>query len=324
MKNITILALHNTIATTVFGPMDIFFQAGLLWNHINGILPKPLFKVNIASIDGQPVKCLNNVMIQPHQSIESVKKTDLILIPSITDIEKTIEYNAPTIKWLQNHYERGASIASVCTGAFLLAQTGLLDGKTATTHWGFVDQFKRMYPKINLKSERLITDEENIYCAGALGSGIDLSLYLIEKFYGHEIAVQCSKSLIHDMDRSSQSPYKVFQFQKNHPDEIIKTSQQWIEDHFSEKIDINRVCKVHGLSRRTFERRFKKATGDPPLLYLQRTRVEAAKRLLETDNCTFGEICYKVGYEDSAHFRKVFKKHTGVLPTEYQKKFAII
>ncbi|MBU0992751.1 MAG: helix-turn-helix domain-containing protein [Proteobacteria bacterium] len=321
MKNITILAIHNTIATTVLGPMDVFFQAGQLWNYINGIPLTPFFKVEIATVDGNPVKCLNNVFLKPHRAIDEVEKTDLVIIPSITDIEKALQYGKDTLDWLEYHHNQGASIASVCTGAFLLAETGLLNGKTATTHWGFVKLFKEMYPKVNLRPERLITDEGNLFCAGALGAGIDLSVYLVEKICGHEIAIQCSKALIHDMGRSSQAPYTVFQFQKNHPDEAIQLSQQWIEKNYAHEMDIGRVARIHGMSRRTFERRFKKATGDTPLLYVQRTRVEAAKRILETNNGTFDEICYQVGYEDSSHFREVFKKHTGLLPSEYQKKF---
>jgi transcriptional regulator GlxA family with amidase domain len=301
--------------------MDVFFQAGQLWNHINGIPLTPFFRVEIVSFDGNPVKCLNNVSLQPHRSISEVEKTDLIIIPSITDIDKTIRYGSESLKWLLTHYEKGASIASVCTGAFFLAETGLLDGKTATTHWGFVDLFRQMYPGINLKPERLITDEGDLYCAGALGAGIDLSVYLVEKYCGHEVAIQCSKALIHDMGRSSQAPYSVFQFQKKHADEAIKIAQKWIENNYAKDIDINLVSKIHGMSRRTFERRFKKATGDTPLSYLQRTRVEAAKRFLEKKAGTFDEICYRVGYEDSSHFREVFKRHTGLLPSEYQNKF---
>jgi len=321
MKKITILALRNTFASTVMGPMDVFFLSGQLWNYIHGLPLTPFFEVEIASFDGKPVKCLNNVFIQPHRAIEDVKKTDLILIPSITDIEKTIKYGAQGLQWLQHHYRKGASIASVCTGAFFLAETGLLNEKTATTHWGYVDLFKQMYPRVNLKPERLITDEGDLFCAGALGAGVDLPVYLVEKYCGHEVAIQCSKSLIHDMGRSSQAPYTVFQFQKNHTDERIKIVQQWIEDHYAEEIDFDRVSKNFGMSRRTFERRFKKASGDTPLVYLQRTRVETAKKMLEAQNETFDEISCHSGYENSSHFREIFKKYTGLLPTEYQKKF---
>ncbi len=321
MKKISILALHNTIATSVIGPMDVFVQTGLLWNYINNLEPEPLFEVEIVSMDGLPVRCLNNVLLQPHGSINDVSDADLILISCVIDIEKTLKYNSEIIAWLQHKYEMGASIASVCTGAFLLAETGLLDGKTATTHWGFVDEFKQRYPNIILKPDRLITDEGDLYCSGAMHSGIDLAMYLVEKQYGHEVAVQCSKSLLHDMGRESQAPYTVFQFQKKHRDGKIKTAQQWIEDNYADEINIDKIAKIHNMSRRSFERRFKKATGDTPLVYLHRTKVEAAKRFLESEKWTFDEISFRLNYENSCFFRKVFKKHTGLLPSEYQQKF---
>ena len=321
---VTILALYNTTGTSVMGPMDVFFHAGKLWNHINGLKPTPYFDVEIATVDGKPVKCINNVMIQPHCSIHDVQETDLIMVACIANFRKTIEYNEKALEWLRHKYRQGAEIASVCTGTFFLAATGLLDGKTATTHWGFVDLFRKMFPNVHLKPERLITDEGDLYCSGALYSGVDLSVYLIQKYCGHEVAVQCSKTLIHDMDRNSQAPYAVLGFQKKHKDEKIKIVQQWIEDNFLEKVDFDEVAKTNGMSRRTFERRFKKATGDTPLLYLQRTKVETARRLLEEQFLTFDEICYRLGYENSNSFREVFRKHTGLLPTEYQKKFRIV
>jgi transcriptional regulator GlxA family with amidase domain len=321
MKKITILAVRNTFASTIMGPMDVFFQAGRVWNHIHGLPIKPFFEVELVSIDGKPVKCLNGVEIKPHRSIDEVKDTDLILIPSLTDIEKTIKYGSAIIQWLKDRYRRGASMAAVCTGPFFLAETGLLDDKTATTHWGYIDLFRQRYPRVNLKPERLITDEGDLYCSGGLGAGMDLPIYLVEKFCGRQVAIQCSKSLIHDMGQRSQVPYSVFQFQKNHGDEGIKITQQWIENNYTREVDFDIVSKKHGMSRRTFERRFKKATGETPLVYLQLTRVEAAKRILETKGGTFDEICHQVGYETSSYFREIFKKHTGLLPTEYQKKF---
>ncbi len=315
------MALHNTIATTVIGPMDVFFQAGNLWNFIHGQPLTPYFEVEILSEDGQAVKCLNQVMLSPHRAIKDVKETDLIIIPSISDAAKTIDYGRDILQWLLQQHAHGASIASVCTGAFFLAATGLLDRKTATTHWGFVDQFRQMFPLVRLKPERLITDEGTLYCAGALGAGIDLAIYLVEKYCGREVALQCSKALIHDIGRHSQHPYSVFQFQKKHADKAVKRAQQWIEENYTEQINLNAIAQTYGMSRRTFERRFKKATGDTPLLYLQRTRVEAAKRMLETHCGTFETISFGVGYENSSHFRELFKKHTGLLPSEYQRRF---
>ena len=318
---VTILALHNTTGTSVMGPMDVFFHAGKLWNYIHDLTPTPYFDVEIAGIDGNAVKCINNVMIQPHCSIDDVQQTDLIVVACIANFEKTIRYGAKALEWLRHCYGQGAEIASVCTGGFFLAATGLLDGKTATTHWGFVEPFKRMFPKVHLKPELLITDEGDLYCSGALYSGVDLSIYLVEKYCGHSVAVQCAKTLVHSMNREFQTPYAAFRLQTKHNDAKIKIAQQWIEKNYMGQFDLDQLAKRCGMSRRTFERRFKNATGDTPLAYLQRMRVETAKRLLENHMLSFDEICYQVGYENSCFFRKVFKKYTRMLPSEYQKTF---
>jgi transcriptional regulator GlxA family with amidase domain len=281
----------------------------------------PYFDVEIVAEKKGPIKCLNNILVQPHKTIEDVKKTDLIIISSITNREINPTYNPTTIRWLKNQHRRGASIASVCTGAFLLAETGLLDGKNATTHWGFIELLKKKYPKVNVQPEKLITDEGTLYCAGALSAGIDLSIYLVEKYCGHEVAIQCSKALMHDMGRQSQAPFSLLHFQKKHGDEAILAVQLWLEKNLAQPINMNDVAHNQGMSRRTFERRFKKATGDTPLFYLQKIRVEAAKKMVEMENVTFDEISYRTGYQNSCHFREIFRKHTGLLPSQYERYF---
>ncbi|MGV7224243.1 MAG: GlxA family transcriptional regulator [Nitrospinales bacterium] len=323
MKKISILALDNAISSSVMGSMDIFCQAGLTWNYFFGKDPASYFEVEIVTQDGKPVTCLNKVKIYPHRAAAEVKSTDVIIISSFSDFE-TLTTNKGIIDWLKEHHNNGTTIASICVGSFLLAETGLLDGKIATTHWGFAGEFKQRYPLIELRPERLITDEGKLLCSGACSSYIDLSMYLIERYCGRKVAMECSKTMLHDFGRSSQSPYMVFQFQKEHSDSRIIEAQEWIEANYMENTNINSLAQNHGMSQRAFERRFKSATGDTPLLYLQRVRVETAKRFLETDNQTFNEITYKVGYEDSSFFRKIFKKHTGLLPKEYRKKFQVL
>lgn len=321
MKKVTILAMYNTMASTVVGPMDVFYQAGVMWNYFNGQKLSPYFEVKVVTTNGEPFKCLSGIRMMPEGSIHDVRKSDLIVISSILDIDKTLRIQSDVIDWLKSHYRRGCHIASICTGAFVLAETGLLDGKTATTHWGFADQFRKRYPQIALKPERLITDEGDLFCSGGYNAGTDLSLYLVEKYCGHDVALQSSKSVISDIGRTSQAPYAIFQYQKDHNDNRILTVQEWIENNFDQTFNYDQLARNYGMSRRTFERRFKTATGDTPLIYQQRLRVEAAKRLLEDGNRSFDEITYQVGYEDSSSFRKVFLKQTGLRPTEYQKKF---
>jgi transcriptional regulator GlxA family with amidase domain len=302
------------------GTMDIFSQAGFTWNYIMGFTPDPYFEVEIVTQEGKPVKCFNNAEIHPHRAAEDVESTDLIIISSVSDFEP-LASNRKAINWLKYHYTRGTTIGSICVGSFLLAETGLLDGKTATTHWGFAHEFQRRYPQIHLRPRQLITDEGNLLCSGSCNSYIDLSVYLIERYCGSNVAVECSKTMIHDYARSSQAPYIVFQHKKDHGDPQVVAVQKLIEENYSDNFDADTIARDHGMSRRTFERRFKKATEDTPFMYIQRVRVEVAKQLLETGFQTFEEISYRVGYEDSNFFRKVFIKHTGLRPKEYKMKF---
>lgn len=320
MNKITILALDNAIASSVFGTMDIFCQAGLTWNYILNKDPVSYFEVAIVTQDGLHATCLNQVKIYPHQAAADIKTTDVIIVSSFSDFN-TLETNKGVVGWLRKHYKKGTTIASICVGSFLLAETGLLDGKIATTHWGFAGEFQKRYPQIELRPERLITEDENLICSGACSSYIDLSMYLIDRYCGREVAMECSKTMLHDFGRSSQSPYMVFLFQKDHGDSRILEAQEWIEKNYMKNINIHLLSKKFGMSQRAFERRFRKATGDSPLFYIQRVRTEAAKRYLETGNQTFNEITYKVGYEDSSFLRKIFKNHTGLLPKEYRGKF---
>jgi transcriptional regulator GlxA family with amidase domain len=321
MKKVTFLALRNAMASAITGPMDVFYQAGVMWNYFHGQELTPFFDVKLVTTTGEPFKCLSGVRIVPHGSIHNVVETDLIVVSSILDIDRILRFQGEAIEWLRDYYGRGTHIATICSGAFVLAETGLLDGKTATTHWAFAEQFKNRYPQVKLKPDRLITDEGDLFCSGGYNAGIDLSLYLVEKYCGHEVALQSSKSVISDIGRITQAPYAVFQHQKNHRDEQILAVQEWIENNFDKSFNYDNLAGNIGMSRRTLERRFKTATGETPLTYQQGIRVEAAKHMMEDGNRSFDEITYRVGYEDSSSFRKVFIKQTGLRPTEYRKKF---
>lgn len=321
-KKVTILGLYNSMATTIIGPMDILNQAGRLWNRVSRTPATPFFDVSIASADGQPIKATNRVLIQPHSSIADVDQTDLIVIASATYIEQILEKNPELVPWIRHHYEQGAHVASICTGVFLLAETGLLDGKAATLHWGFTGLFRKKYPKIQLKQDQMYLDQGRLYCSAGVNAGLDLSLYLVEKFCGRQTAVQCAKTMVLDLGREIQTPYDCFLFSRDHPDSAVLQIQKWIEQHHTQAIDYDHLAAKHGLSWRSLERRFKQATGVTPLGYLQHLRVETAKHLLEEGGRTFHEITFLVGYEDISFFRKVFVRHTGLRPKEYQQRFA--
>jgi transcriptional regulator GlxA family with amidase domain len=322
MKNITILALNGSVASTITGPMDVFYLAGILYNVICGMKPTPYFKVRIATLDGKPAKCLNRFMIQPHCSLQDIEDTDLIMISALAgDVLGALNPDNELSSMLKDHYEAGSHIASVCTGAFVLASTGLLDGKTATTHWGFVDIFRHMFPQVDLRPECLVTDESDLYCSGGSNSCLDLSLHLIEKMCSREVAVQCAKAMVHDIGRFTQAPYAAFHYPKRHADHDILAAQIWIEENYSDNISIPMLAQRCAMSQRTFERRFKSATGDTPLAYLQKVRTEAAKSMLEKENATFEEVTFHVGYEDASSFRKIFQRNTGLRPRQYQQLF---
>jgi transcriptional regulator GlxA family with amidase domain len=213
-------------------------------------------------------------------------------------------------------------IGTTCTGAFFLAETGLLDGRVATTNWSFASYFQKLYPDVNLKPERILTEDNGIICSGATTSFLDLCLYIIEKFSSSKLANRCAKSLLIEPNRRSQSPYFIFDYQKNHGDEKVLVAQSYMEEKFTETISVEALASDLGISPRHFKRRFKSATGDSPLSYLQRIRIEAAKLQLETTRESIDEITWQVGYEDSNSFRKLFKKFTGLSPREYRDRFS--
>ena len=320
MKKVFFIAMHDTMAGFV-SSMDIFYQAGLMWNSIVGKEVTPFFDVKVVTTAGEPFTCRNGVRMIPDGSIYDVQDSDLIVVTSISDIDQTLQIEGEVIDWLKDRYDRGSHIATICTGAFVLAETGLIDGKTATTHWCHANKFATRYPQIKLKPERLITDEGDLFCSGGFNSGIDLTLYLVEKYCGHQVALESSKFAVSDIGRTSQMPYTIFQYQKDHRDSQILAVQDWIEDKYDQNFSYAELARHHGMSRRTLERRFKALTGDTPLTYQQRVRVEKAKRMLEDGQRSFEEITYQVGYEDSGSFRKVFIRKAGLRPTEYRDKF---
>lgn len=322
MKKVIILASEHCLFSSVGGPMDIFLQAGMLWNGILGIKPSPYFDVRIVTLDGQPVMATNQVSITPHCSIDEIDHADLIIIPS-----QGFKFGAQDgnfykkVEWLKKCYREGADLASVCTGAFALAATGLLDGKSATTHWGVAQAFKTEFPKVNLRTDLMVTDEGRIFCGGGMTADLNLTLYLINKYCGREVALQCSRCTLIDLDRISQQSYIIFIPEKNHQDLEILKIQEWIEANFNQSLSVQGLAEQATMSTRNFNRRFKAATGETAVKYLQLVRVEATKKALEDSRLSFDEISSNVGYENVSFLRRVFKKTTGLSPAEYQKKF---
>jgi transcriptional regulator GlxA family with amidase domain len=322
MYKVTILGFDQAYASAITGALDLFALAGITWQRMQGLPITPLFEVQIASLGGKPVRCINQLELNSHIAIEKVQQTDLLLIPTIGGVpEEVLGNNMALLPHIRKHFRNGADIASNCSGAFFLAEAGILDNRYATTHWGYAELFKSRYPKVKLQAHRLITHQDNIYCSGGGMAWFDLTLLLIERFCGHDIATTTAKAHVIDLSRGEQSAYASLRAKKYHQDSEILKTQEWLEAHFAEKIHISQISKHVNLSQRTFIRRFKRATEQSPLSYLQGVRIEAAKKRLEVSADSIERIVSQVGYDDLSSFTRLFKKHTGLSPSQYGKKF---
>jgi len=319
---VTILGFDQAYASAITGVLDIFGLAGVTWQRMQGLPIQPLFDVQIASLKGKSVKCINQLELNSHVAIENVVKTDLLLIPTIGgDPIEVLRNNVALLPYIRKHYALGADIASNCSGAFFLAQAGILDKRMATTHWGYAELFGQLYPQINLHIDRMITEQDNIFCSGGGMAWFDLALLLIERYAGHDIATTTAKAHVIDLSRGDQSAYASLRTKKYHQDPEVLFIQQWLEENFAQKIVVNALSTKVNLSTRTFIRRFKRATEQSPLTYLQGVRVEAAKKHLEASTHSVERIVNLVGYDDLSSFTRLFKKHTGLSPSQYGKKF---
>lgn len=320
-QNVAVLALNNSVATTIVGPQEVFSMTGILYERTQCKEPVHYFNVEIVTPDGRPVRCYNNLLLTPHCSMEECDP-DIVVVPGILNIDETLSTNELAIEWLRGLYEKNCALMAICSGSLLLAATGLLDNKVATTHWAMANDFRKRFPKVVLRPDEMITDDSGLVCSGGYDSFLDASIYMIQKFYGATVALQCSKIFLHNLGRRSQAPYAIFSAPKDHGDEEILQIQQEIGSKFASSFDFDELAKEYGMSRRTLERRFKKATGVTLLVYQQRTRVEHAKTLLESGNSSFDEISFKVGYMDNSFFRKLFIKYTSLRPREYRSLFS--
>jgi transcriptional regulator GlxA family with amidase domain len=324
MIDVTVLFLDETFSSTAVGPMEVFRHAGSLWNILAGERQTPRFTVTTASADGKAVNCDGPIQIKPAAAIKDIRKTDLIFIPTTgLSVDDVVERNAPVVPWLKRWRKRGAEIASVCSGVGLVAETGMLDGKRATTHWGLAARFREKYPRVHWMPELMVTEDHGFYCGGGVHAALDLSLYLVEKFCGHDIAMQSAKAMLIETPRAWQAGFAVVPLKTEHSDNAISSAQDWLHENFHRVFPLDAPARRVGMSLRNFVRRFKQATGDSPLIYLQKLRIAAAKRLLESDHRTMQEVSDAVGYQDVAFFRALFQRHTGVSPSAYREKFGV-
>ena len=323
MIKVVILGFEYAFATAVTGVVDLLSTAGTAWNFFQGKSLAPKFEVRLASRDGQAIQCLNAMTLQAHCSFADIGQADVIIVPSIGgQVDVALRRNPDMVTLLQHYYDQGCLITSNCTGAFFLAEAGILDGRKATTHWAHVDAFRMRYPKVQLVPEQLITTDGQVFCSGGGTSWFDLGLYLIELFIDHETAVESAKAMIIDTGRHSQLSYFAANQNKYHNDETVKAVQEWLDENYAEDFSLAWLAEQNAMSPRTLIRRFKSATGESPLDYLQTVRIEVAKKMLEMSAQTIAEITQNVGYEDVSSFSKMFKRRVGFSPREYRGRFS--
>lgn len=319
MKNISILVPETAVAEGVTGPRYLFTTAN---QFLLAAGKDPLFKVQL--VGGQKeVKVQDGVYsITTDVLLADAGQADLVIVPPVFgDMATSISLNEAVMPWITEQYNNGAEVASLCVGAFLLATTGLLDGRKCSTHWAYYNEFRERFPGVEIVDGGVITEENGIYSSGGANSLWNLLLYILEKYAGRDTAILASKYFAIDIDRESQAAFMMFTGQKNHKDEEVRRAQEYIEQNYEEKLTVDELAAMVALSRRSFERRFKHVTGNTIIEYLQRVKVEAAKRSFESTRKNISEVMFDVGYSDTKAFRNVFKKITGLTPLEYRNKY---
>lgn len=322
MKKVAILVPESSVIQAIADPQYCF-------SAVNQFLVaaghQPLFAISLVGQTPETRLSAGHYSVFADKTIHSQEQYDLIMVPALFgDFPAAIEANRNFIPWLQQQYHNGAELASLCVGAFLLAATGLLDGKKCSTHWGFMHQFTAMYPKVTVQDGAIVTEQSGIYSSGGANSYWNLLLHLTEKYAGRQIAVLVSKYFAVDINRNSQSSYAMFTAQMEHADAAVKEAQFYIEQNIEVKFTVDDVADRVAVGRRSLERRFKQATHNSVLEYIQRVKMEAAKRQLENGSKHINEVMNDLGYSDTKAFRTTFKKLTGLTPLEYKKKYSKI
>ena len=319
MKHVSILVPESAVLAAIDDPRHVFSMVNSFF--VNEGKP-PVFDIKLIGLKKEIKLHNSSFSVHTDALLDEVKKTDLIFIPAfVGNMQTALETNKDFIPWIVEQYKKGAEVVSLCVGAFLLAKTGLLNGKKCSTHWRAADEFRKMFPEIELVTDKIITEEQGIYTSGGATSYWNLLLYLVEKYTSRETAILTSKVFAIDIKRDSQSQFIMFKGQREHTDEDVKKAQKFIENNFQERITIDELSSKCALSRRSLERRFKKATNNTVSQYIQRVKIEAAKKSFETNRKNITEVMFDVGYSDTKAFRGIFKKITGMTPFDYRNKY---
>jgi transcriptional regulator GlxA family with amidase domain len=320
MKEIALVIHEDATLSTITGAMDMFIHTNALFQQAGK--PQPFNLVVTGDSENNHLLPVNPLFASYCQFTE-LDHPDLIVVPSFYgDRDSMLKKHRVIIDWLYTKYNEGSEVASLCSGIYFLAEAGLLPGRSCTAHWNDMDDIMKRYPDVNFLSDMVITDQQGIYTSGGAFSSLNLILYLIDKFCGREVGVWASKMFSLDMDRISQSHFAVFKGQKQHKDQDILKAQAYIEENHNQPLNIDDVADRSNMSKRNFIRRFKKATQNTPFEYLQRVKIEAAKRALEQGSQNINLLMYEAGYNDVKTFREVFKKLTGLTPQDYRRKYS--
>ncbi len=320
MKHVTIILPNgHTSLVNIAGTHQILNQANTLAQQFGR---GPVFEVVLAGLEKEARQDTGMFTVTADCLIHEIEKTDIIIIPAIhTEWPEALKRNRDFLPWIVGHYKNGTEVASLCVGAYLLAETGLLKGKICSTHWAHASAFRKTFPDVILVEDRIMTAADGIYTSGGAYSYLNLLLYLIEKNAGREVAIAASKVFMIDIDRDSQSPFIIFEGQKDHQDEPVLKAQKIIEKRYTDKLTVDEIATELAMSRRNLERRFKKATSNTVIEYIRRVKVEAAKNQLESTRKNVNEVMYEVGYSDAKSFREAFRMATGLTPAGYRKKY---
>lgn len=313
----TFLLIEDMLATSITLPIEMM---NLAESAAKG-RDRSAMRLNIASAatTKEPIKTRSGFSLTADLEISKIAYTDMVIIPSLWRNPRPIIRKHPEIiSWIRALNQQGTLLIGVGTGVCLLAEAGVLEGKAATTHWHYFDQFQKDYPGVQLKRQYFITQSGNIYCAASVNAVADLTVHFIHRTYGKEIASHVQRNFSHEIRRDYESSSYYDDKYSYHPDEDIVQVQIWLQDNCQKEVQFKEVSNRFGMSIRTFNRRFKNATGKTPLQYLQELRVDMAKDLLQTSNLSIGEIADKVGYQDIGHFSGLFKKQLSVTPSSYR------
>lgn len=328
---VIIVGFDGVLGSALTGALDLFSFTGVSWQRFLDEPVEPRFNVQIASLGGVDIRCSNRLIMQAHCDIAKVLDCDLLLIPTIGDsIDKVLSQNSKLIAHIKRLANTKADIASNCSGAFFLAKAGLLDGKVATTHWGYASKFKADYPLVDLQENQFVTQSKiasksqsgNIFCAAGGSAFYDLGLLLIERYCGREISTQVAKTQIIDSKRGNQNSYTNVSLHRPHSDPLVKQVQEFIEENFRQPMQVSHLATMVNVTPRTLNRRFQACVAMRPIEYIQAVRIEQAKRLLELGDVTIKSLAEQVGYDDISSFTRLFKRATELTPKEYQEKFS--